>query len=70
MKTQIWIAVTVYALAAIARKRLGIPHSLYNFLQVFGVTSLEKTPIFTLFSRPEFQKEPQASPKQLILLDL
>jgi hypothetical protein len=47
VKTQIWIAVTVYVLVAIVRKRLGLKVSLYQILQILSVTLFEKTPIFT-----------------------
>jgi len=49
VKTQIWIAVSVYVLVAIVRKRLGIEASLYQLLQIFSVTLLEKTPIYGHF---------------------
>jgi IS4 transposase len=52
VKTQIWIAVTVYVLAAIVKKRLDLPVSLYSFLQVAGLTVFEKTPILQLFQHP------------------
>src|SRR5258708_5564213 len=42
VKTQIWIAVSVYVLVAIARKRLGLEKSLYQILQIFSITNLEK----------------------------
>ncbi len=42
VKTQIWIAVCVYALVAIAKKTLSIDASLYTFLQVLGITVFEK----------------------------
>ena len=45
VKTQIWIAVSVYVLVAIARKRLGLEASLYQILQILSVTLFEKTPI-------------------------
>ena len=45
MKTQIWIAVSVYVLVAIVRKRLGLEASLYQTLQILSVTLFEKTPI-------------------------
>ena len=47
VKTQIWIAVSVYVLVAIVRKRLGLKVSLYQILQILSVTLFEKTPIFT-----------------------
>jgi hypothetical protein len=45
VKTQIWIAVSVYVLVAIVRKRLGLEMSLYTFLPVLSVTVFEKMPI-------------------------
>ena len=43
MKTQIWIAVSVYVLVAIIRKRLKLDASLYTLMQVFSVTVFEKS---------------------------
>ena len=45
VKTQIWIAVSVYVLVAIVRKRLGLEASLYQILQILSVTLFEKTPL-------------------------
>ena len=45
VKTQIWIAISIYVLVAIVKKRLNIQHSLYMILQVLSVTAFEKTPI-------------------------
>ncbi len=50
VKTQIWIAVAVYVLVAIVRKRLGIEAPLYTFLQVLSLTLFEKMPILQAFS--------------------
>jgi hypothetical protein len=49
MKTQIWIAITVYVLVAIAKKRFALPHSLYSILQVLSVTLFENKPILHAF---------------------
>jgi len=49
VKTQIWIAVSVYVLIAIVRKRLGLEVSLYTLLQVLSVTVFEKVPLQTAF---------------------
>src|SRR6266480_7223785 len=48
VKTQIWIAVSVYVLVAIVRKRLGLDMSLYQILQIFSITLLEKMPILSV----------------------
>src|SRR5882724_5896151 len=45
VKTQIWIAVSVYVLVAIVRKQLGLESSLYQILQILSLTLFEKTPI-------------------------
>jgi len=49
VKTQIWVAVCVYLLVAITRKRLGIDHSLYTILQILSVSVFEKMPILQAF---------------------
>jgi Domain of unknown function (DUF4372)/Transposase DDE domain len=50
VKTQIWIAVSVYVLVAIVKKRQGISASLYEMLQILSLTLFEKTPLNELFS--------------------
>ena len=45
VKTQIWIAVSVYVLVAIVKKRLNLDASLYTLLQILSVTLFEKMPI-------------------------
>ena len=50
VKTQVWIAVSVYVLVAIMRKELGLAASMYEILQVLSVTLFEKTPVESLFS--------------------
>jgi len=47
VKTQIWIALSVYVLVAIVRKRLDLEVSLYKLLQVLSLTLFEKMPIST-----------------------
>ena len=50
MKTQVWVAVSVYVLLAIVKKQLGLELSLYKILQILSVTVFEKTPILEGFS--------------------
>ena len=50
VKTRVWIAVSVYVLAAIVRKRLAPHRSLTEILQVLSLTLFEKTPLFAVFS--------------------
>ena len=45
VKTQIWTAVATYVLIAIVKKRLHLPHSLYEILQILSLTMFETTPI-------------------------
>jgi hypothetical protein len=45
VKTQVWIAISVYVLVAIIKKRLNLDHSLYTILQILSVSLFEKTPI-------------------------
>jgi len=69
VKTQIWIAVSVYVLVAIVRKRLGLDASLYQILQILSVTLFEKTPILQALQAPSYQDDLPISANQLILFD-
>ena len=69
MKSQIWIAVTVYVLVAVIKKRLDIPVDLYTILQVLSLTLFEKMPIFKLFSDTDFDLSNPDMPNQLILFE-
>ena len=62
VKTQIWIAVSIYVLVAIVRKRLGLKASLYQILQILSVTLFEKTPILQALQPSDSQEYPFASP--------
>ncbi len=70
VKTQIWIAVSVYLLVAIVRKRLGLEASLYQILQILSVTLFEKMPILQAFGDPESQEKSDPIYNQLNLWDL
>jgi transposase len=70
VKTQIWIAVSVYVLVAIVRKRLVLDASLYQILQILSLTLFEKTPILQALQAPDSQEEFLDSGNQLILFDL
>ena len=70
VKTQIWIAVSVYVLVAIVRKRLGLEISLYQILQILSVMLFEKTPILQALQPPDSQCDLLATVNQLILFDL
>jgi len=68
-KTQIWIAVSVYVLVAIVKKRLGLNQSLYTILQILSVTLFEKTPILQAFSHDKSGISEGNAGKQLSLFD-
>jgi hypothetical protein len=55
VKSQFWIAISVYVLVAIIRKRLNVEPSLYTLLQILSVTVFEKMPIQQAFSLPADQ---------------
>jgi len=69
VKTQIWIAVSVYVLVAIVRKRLGLDASLYQILQILSLTLFEKTPILQALQASDSQEELLDPGNQLILFD-
>jgi len=69
VKTQIWIAVSVYVLVAIIRKRLGLEASLYQILQILSITLFEKTPILQALQSSDSQSDLTDPDKQLILFD-
>ena len=69
VKTQIWIAVSVYVLVAIIRKRLGLEVSLYQILQILSVTLFEKTPILQALQASDSDFELSNPGNQLILFD-
>ena len=69
MKTQIWIAVSVYVLVAIVRKRLGLQASLYQILQILSVTLFENVPILRALDASDFQNDLLEDRNQLILFN-
>jgi hypothetical protein len=70
VKTQIWIAVSVYVLVAIVRKRLMLPTSLYQILQILSVTLFEKTPILQALQPSDSQENLLDNSNQLNLFNL
>ena len=69
VKTQIWIAVSVYVLVAIVRKRLGAEVSLYQLLQILSMTLFEKTPILRALQQIDSQDDLPLCANQLNLFD-
>jgi hypothetical protein len=70
VKTQIWIAVSVYVLVAIIKKELGLDQSLYTILQFLSVSTFEKTPISQALTPSWDTKLENINPNQLKLFDL
>jgi Domain of unknown function (DUF4372)/Transposase DDE domain len=69
VKTQIWIAVSVYVLAAIIKKRLKLDASLYTILQILSVTIFERTPLYQLLTKNYIEKPIDSDDKQLKLFN-
>jgi hypothetical protein len=69
VKTQVWIAVSVYVLVAILKKELGSQLSLAEILQILSVNTFEKTPLTQLLSSFSHQHSPITDPNQLRLFD-
>jgi len=70
VKTQVCIAISVYVLLAIIKKKLKIEHSLYTFLQLVSISIFEKMPIISMFSDSDFINEIDHDPNQLSLFNL
>jgi hypothetical protein len=69
VKTQIWIAVSVYVLVAIVKKRLNISASLYEMLQILSLTMFEKIPLDQLLAKSVMEDAHASSANQLILFE-
>lgn len=67
VKSQIWIAVSVYVLVAIVKKRLQLKPSLFQLLQVLSLTMFERTPLDQLLSFSTTDQEMPNTPNQLTL---
>jgi IS4 transposase len=67
VKTQVWVAISVYVLVAILKKQLHLDLSLHKILQILSVTSFEKSPILLAFSQ---YNEQLAKTDPAIQLDL
>ena len=69
VKSQIWIAVSVYVLVAIVRKRLNLSRSLYEILQILSLNLFEKTPLYSALTLAPRASERLADGNQLILFN-
>ncbi|MCK5568912.1 MAG: transposase, partial [Spirochaetes bacterium] len=70
LKTQIWIAVSVYVLIAIIKKRLDLELSFYTILQIFSVTVFEQVPIIQVLTDINIETQMANTCNQLVLFDL
>ncbi|MBK8275980.1 MAG: IS4 family transposase [Nitrospira sp.] len=67
VKTQIWIAIAVYVLVAVVKKRLNLDASLHTILQILSLTLFENTPLDQLLARIDREDESVQNGNQLIL---
>src|ERR1039458_10123800 len=69
VKTQIWIAISVYVLVAIVKKRLNLPRSLYENLQILSLTLCEQMPLDALLAQIDTDQNPSEVHNQMNLFD-
>jgi hypothetical protein len=70
VKTQVWIAVSVYVLVAIAKKHFMLTQNLYEILQVLSISFFEKVPLNQLFQQTQLQYFKEQNDNQLKMFDL
>ena len=70
VKTQVWIAIAVYVLVAIAKKKFMLKQSLYEILQVLSISIFDKMPINQLFQQTQLQYFKERNDNQLKMFDL
>jgi IS4 transposase len=69
VKTQIWIAISVYVLVAIVKKTLNLDRNLYTILQILSLTLFEKKPIYQVLSNVNYANQVGHPSNQLNLFD-
>ena len=69
VKTQIWIAISIYVLVAIIKKRMKLDQSLYTILQILSITLFEKTPILQVLTDTDYKNKITSSHIQLNLFE-
>jgi IS4 transposase len=69
VKTQVWIAVSVYVLVAIMKKRFNLQESLYTILQILSVSVFEKTPLYQLVTERDYRIPDRVRCNQLKLFE-
>ena len=70
VKTQIWIAISVYVLVAIMKKRMQIDMSLYTILQILSITLFEKKPLLQVLTESDYKNQIATEHNQLKLFDI
>jgi len=70
VRTQIWVAITVYALVAVIKKKLPLELPLYIFLQILSVTAFEKLPLNQLVMETDNHESMTDGCNQLVLFNL
>jgi len=70
VKTQIWIAISVYVWVAIIKKRLQLDASLYTILQILSVTAFEQVPIMKVLTNSDCDSDEPDFDNQLLLIEL
>ena len=69
MKAQIWIAISVYVLVAIVKKRLNLPRSLYENLQILSLTLCEQRPLDELLAQIDIGQNDSETHNQMKLFE-
>jgi len=70
VRTQIWVAIAIYALVAIIRKKMDLKPPLYNILQILSVTAFEQVPLNQLLTETDDHDSMAADCNQLVLFNL
>lgn len=70
VKTQIWIAISVYVIVLILKKKLNLSQSIYEILQILSINMFDKEPIYQLFEKPNLQYFKEQNCNQLKLFNL
>ena len=69
VKTQVWIAITIYVLVAILKKELGLERQLSEILQILSITLFEKVPIYQALTSTTLQNREDTCRNQLSLFN-
>jgi len=70
VKIQIWIAISVYVIVLILKKKLNLPQSIYEILQILSINIFDKDPLYQLFNKSDLQYFKEQDYNQLKLFDL